>query len=88
MMMLVNGAGFGAVVWSQSIQVLPNTTYNFSAWGVNVCCRSGWISTYGNTNPAELAFQFNGVQLGTSFTAATPGEWTQFSGTWFIHRCR
>jgi autotransporter-associated beta strand protein len=43
------------VIWQQTVSVLPNTDYYFSAWGMNL----------NPGNPAQLRFEVNGVQVGT-----------------------
>lgn len=79
--MIVNGSpAVSATVWSQnSINVQPNTTYYFSAWGVSV----------NNGNPAVLRFSINGNQVGSiaflpiGFTNnAGPYNWVRFYGSW------
>jgi hypothetical protein len=73
-MMIVNGDPKpGVVVWSQSVVVAANTTYNFSAW----------VASNHPDNPAILDFSVNGVPLNAPISpSATPGVWTQFTGTW------
>lgn len=72
--MIVNGSSQpNTNVWCQTINVTPNTTYQFSAW-VQSCVTS---------NPAILQFRINGSLIGSSFTA--PGslnQWAQFYSTW------
>ena len=76
--MAVNGHD-GIVTWQETVNVLPNTTYYFSAWG-----RS--LNTAGPY--ARLQFNVNGVQVGTIDTlkAYNPNTgvtgWTRFYGTW------
>ncbi|MEO8100052.1 MAG: hypothetical protein ABI811_20295 [Acidobacteriota bacterium] len=71
--MIVNGATQSdVIVWSQTVVVLPNTTYYFSTWVA---------SNY--ANPAILSFSINGNQIGSDFTASTTlGVWTQFYAPW------
>lgn len=74
-MMVVNGAGTANVnIWCQTINVNPNTYYDFSAWG----------ATCVGSNPAILQFSINSTLIGTplSLPLAT-GVWTQFHATWF-----
>jgi hypothetical protein len=57
-MMAVNGAGTpGQSVWCQTVPVLPNTTYVFSAW----------VTTLVAASPAILQFSANGVTIGDEF---------------------
>lgn len=74
-MMVVNGSATANVsVWCQTIPVIPNTTYDFSAWAAS-CVVS---------NPAVLQFSINGTLLGAPFgLSATTGLWQQFHTTWF-----
>ncbi|MCM5528539.1 PKD domain-containing protein [Parasegetibacter sp. NRK P23] len=73
-MLLVNGSGTAnARVWSQTIPIQPNTNYAFSAW----------IQTLVPSNPAQLQFSINGVQLGTTISAnAATCRWDQFYAVW------
>ena len=52
--MLVNGHD-NITIWEQTVSVLPNTDYYFSAWAMNI----------NGSNPARLRFEVNGVQTGT-----------------------
>ena len=54
--MLVNGHGNTLVIWKETVNVLPNTTYYFSAWGMS-------INNVGHF--AKLQFNVNGAQVGT-----------------------
>ena len=73
-MMVVNGAPAANVtVWSETVSVLANSQYNFSAW----------VASVYPSSPAQLEFLINGVQVGGAFTASTTaGLWQQFSGNW------
>jgi gliding motility-associated-like protein len=73
-MMLVNGAPSpNARVWSETLNVVPNTNYNFSVW----------LTSLGSTNPADLQFWINGVNLGNTIHASnTTCQWNQFSSGW------
>ena len=72
--MIVNGSSQSNTnVWCQTINVLPNTYYEFSAWVASVFAQS----------PAQLQFQANGQLLGPVFNA--PGSintWNQFFSVW------
>ena len=52
--MLVNGHD-AITVWEQTVQVLPDTRYYYSAWAMNLTSES----------PARLRFEVNGQQVGT-----------------------
>ncbi len=72
-MMVVNGASTPTDVWCQNINVLPNTWYDFSAWGAS-CVAS---------NPAILQFTINGTPIGTSLNLGAVGNWLNFNELWF-----
>lgn len=75
LMMAVNGALVDDVVaWSQTVDVVPSTSYAFSAWVSN------WAR--GGDSPAVLDFLFNGVSAGTFTESGTPGVWEEFAVTW------
>ncbi|HEY4064286.1 MAG TPA: gliding motility-associated C-terminal domain-containing protein [Puia sp.] len=73
-MLLVNGADVPNVtVWTETIPVTPNTSYQFSTWIEN-------ISTL---NPAQLQFSINGIPVGGIFQANNAScVWDQFYTTW------
>ncbi len=54
--MIVNGFGNTAVIWEQTVTVLPNTNYYFSAYAMN-------LNNAGNY--ARLQFEVNDVKVGT-----------------------
>ncbi|MBK7763164.1 MAG: gliding motility-associated C-terminal domain-containing protein [Bacteroidetes bacterium] len=74
-MMVVNGAAVANVnIWCQTINVNPNTFYDFSAWG----------ATCVGSNPAILQFSINGILTGLPLALPlATGVWTQFNVTWF-----
>jgi gliding motility-associated-like protein len=74
-MMCVNGSSTANTsVWCQTVNVLPNTLYDFSTW----------LATCEATSPAILQFSINGNLLGVPFTAPpVTGQWIQFHNTWF-----
>jgi hypothetical protein len=73
MMMVNGGTQAGTTVWSETLTVAANTTYNFSSF----------IASIYPISPAVLNFSINGVLLGNPFTASTNvGEWDQFFATW------
>ena len=73
-MMAVNGAGTpNQDVWCQTVSVMPNAQYVFSAWVTSLVAAS----------PALLQFSINGTPLGPIFSA--PGSicnWQNFFQTW------
>lgn len=74
-MMAVNGAQVpGVAVWSQSVGVIPDTTYYFSAW----------VATVHPDSPAQLNFSVNGIAIGSTFQAnSSTGVWDLFFTPWF-----
>jgi hypothetical protein len=74
LMLIVDGDWPAKVVWSESVDVTPNTLYSLSAWAA---------STY-DTHPAVLSFGANGDALGGEFTLpSSTGAWVEFATTWF-----
>lgn len=73
-MLMVNGATITNVkVWSQTITVIPNTNYAFSAWLQNI--------SY--LNPAALQFSINGNNIGNIFNANSSScVWEKFYAMW------
>ena len=74
MQMVVNGATIGNVnIWSQTVNVVPNTAYQFTYW----------VQSVTNTNPSELQLYINGSPAGPVYTAvATTCIWKQFTYNW------
>jgi len=74
LMMVMNGASSASTpVWCQTIPVVPNTDYDFSAWGASCV----------GDNPAILQFNINGVLMGTPLALpTTTGVWTPFHAVW------
>lgn len=73
-MLLVNGSPAPNLkVWSQTVNVTPNTNYAFSTW----------IQALYPPNPAQLQFSINGNDIGSMITASLPTcTWTQFFTNW------
>ncbi len=74
-MFIANGSDVAnTIVWQQTITVIPNTNYNFSAW----------VTSVENTNnPAILQFFVDNVQIGTVFSPSNTGcDWHQFFNLW------
>jgi len=73
LMMALNGAtANGPVVWKQTVGVTPNTGYLFSMW----------ISSWWNTNLANLEVLFNGQTIGKPVAPSATGVWEQFRVDW------
>ena len=73
-MLVVNGSSIANQdVWCQTFNVTPNTDFEFSTWLMN----------FDATNPAELSFYINGVQIGANFNPVNAGcIWENFFETW------
>jgi len=73
-MLLVNGASVqNAKIWSQTINVTPNSNYAFSTW----------IQSLHAINPANVKFAINGNIVGNNITAgAVACQWSKFFATW------
>ncbi len=78
--MLVNGHGNTLRIWEQTVTVLPNTDYYFSAWAIS-------LNSAGNY--ANLQFKVNGNLVGTTAPLAPrlqnnnpPFNWIRFYGNW------
>lgn len=73
-MITVNGSPLAnAKVWSQTINVTPNTNYNFTTW----------IQSLSSANPANLQFAINNINLGNSIISnSNTCQWKQFSSSW------
>ena len=68
------------IVWQETVNVIPNTTYYFSAWGMGLDSLN---------NNATLRFAINGTQVGTDLQLVNHGldsaaidNWSRFYGTW------
>ncbi len=79
--LIVNGIGSaGVVVWQETVTVLPNTEYYFSAWAISL----NSVAPYAN-----LQFNVNGSLVGTTAPLAAraannnpPYNWQRFYGNW------
>lgn len=73
-MLLLNGSTSENVsVWKQTVNVIPNTNYEFSTW----------LQSLYPTNPAKLQFSINGINIGEVFEASSATcEWRNFFTTW------
>ncbi|MDQ3190744.1 MAG: PKD domain-containing protein [Bacteroidota bacterium] len=71
--MIINGSSSINDIWCQTINVTPNTDYNFSCW----------VATCVPVNLAELQFSINGVMVGNIFNApSNVNQWDQFYSSW------
>ena len=80
--MIVNGFPNSPqpIIWQDTITVLPNTNYYFSAWAMSV-------NSAGNY--AQLKFSINGSQIGTTANlvahpqdSTSADNWIRFYATW------
>lgn len=79
--LIVNGIGSqGVVVWQETVTVIPNTDYYFSAWAASL-----------NSVPpyANLQFNVNSILVGTTAPLSArsennnpPYNWQRFYGNW------
>src|SRR5690554_2063306 len=74
-MLVVNGSGTpGISVWCQTVNVSPDTDYEFSTWISNALSE---------VNVAQLQFTINGNTIGNVFTTSIYGcDWNQFFEVW------
>ncbi len=74
-MLVANGSGTpNTSVWCQTIPVVPNTNYLFSAWIMNAL---------NDFNVSNLQFFVNGIQIGPVFsTSPTACIWQEFNDVW------
>jgi gliding motility-associated-like protein len=72
---VANGASTASTqVWCQSVNVSPNTSYQFGTWATSV--ETG-------QSPAQLQFIINNTQIGTVFSPSNNGcSWSQFTQAW------
>jgi gliding motility-associated-like protein len=77
-MMMVNGAPqANKVIWSQTVNVTPNTNYAFSTWLQNLNVNNT------SSNPPRLQFSINGNVIGNIFQATYAScVWDQFYSVW------
>jgi len=76
-MMIINGGPTPTDVWCETIPVLPNTNYDFSAWIANAS------SVTVPPDVPIMQFKINGVLIGTPVTISTPpATWTNFFQVW------
>lgn len=73
-MLVVNGASFPDFkVWYQTVTVLPNTDYQFSAWGMSTTSDA----------PAQLVMLVDGNAIGDVFNlTAITCQWDNHTGIW------
>ncbi|MBK9107228.1 MAG: hypothetical protein IPM92_02305 [Saprospiraceae bacterium] len=73
LMMVLNGSANLQNVWCQTINVMPDMDYIFSAWVTSVVSAS----------PPILQFSINGTNIGNIFNSSGVNcSWEQFQTTW------
>jgi hypothetical protein len=73
-MMIVDGGTRGGLsTWCFTLNVTPNTYYNFSAWFMNL-----YISS-----PPNIQVYVNGSMLGSTLTPSAVGTWVNFASSWY-----
>ena len=71
-MMLIDGVP-NATIWAETVTVLPNTDYTFSAWA----------TTANGANLPTLRFLINSSQVGSDLPLVIPaGTWQNFVNVW------
>gem|GEM_PF-3331994 len=79
--MIVNG-NVPATVWTQTINVLPNTDYIFSGWAISLNDQPSSINLGFNINGDELPAWNTGILPVRAMNNVDPFDWIQFEGTW------
>jgi hypothetical protein len=74
MQMVINGADVtDVIVWSQTVNVVANTYYQFSYW----------VQSVELNNPSELQLYVNGEMAGSTYTASeSTCDWNQYFYNW------
>ncbi len=72
--MVVNGAGVaGENIWSQTVNVAPNTDYQFTYY----------VQSVVSASPSQLQLYVNGTSAGPTYTASgSTCVWTQYTYNW------
>jgi gliding motility-associated-like protein len=72
-----NGTDF--IVWSRTVNIVPNTNYFFSAWVASL----GISDFLAPDLIAVLVFKVNGDSIGTLPASSKVGEWVTYERNWF-----
>jgi hypothetical protein len=78
-MLIANGSSsLGAVVWRETVDVVPGRVYAFRGWGAS------WGATGGSDlDPARIQLYINGVAVGGEFRPVSQvGLWSNFERIW------
>ena len=77
--MVLNGGSSAANVWKQTVNVLPNTNYNFSAWFKNIVKKP----QYAGASIAEVELWINNVKISSTLQLVDyPDIWKLQDTTW------
>ena len=69
----VNGSNVpNLIVWSQAVNVVPNTDYTFSFW----------VSSWYPSSPSPLSIRFNGTEVGIGQAPSSVGQWRHVTFIW------
>ncbi len=72
--MVINGPTDSTIlIWSQTVDVTPNTYYDFSIY----------VASWSSTSPGQLNFVINDSSIGTFTASTTTGVWENFTVTWY-----
>ena len=78
--MVLNGSSTPTNVWNQSVSVLPNTSYNFSAWFKNIVTKPA----YAGAPIATVELWINGVKISSNLALPDyPDVWKLLDTSWF-----
>jgi gliding motility-associated-like protein len=78
--MVLNGSSTPTNVWNQSVSVLPNTSYNFSAWFKNIVTKPA----YAGAPIATVELWINGVKISRNLSLPDyPDVWKLLDTSWF-----
>ncbi len=73
LMMVLNGAASFQNVWCQTVPVMPNMDYIFTAW----------ITSVVSASPPILQFNINGMSIGPTFNSSgSPCLWEKYEVIW------
>lgn len=78
--MVLNGSATPSNVWNQTVTVLPNTWYNFSAWFKNIVTKP----SYAGAPIATVELWINGVKISRNMSLPDyPDVWKLLDTSWF-----
>ncbi|MCF8425704.1 MAG: gliding motility-associated C-terminal domain-containing protein [Bacteroidia bacterium] len=78
--MVLNGSSVPTFVWNQTVTVLPNSNYNFSAWFKNIVTKPA----YAGAPIATVELWINGVKISNNMALPDyPDVWKLLDTSWF-----